>query len=51
MKTLIQNVQVVNEGNIFRADVCIENEKISAIEKPHTVDSQWASEVIDGTEL
>ena len=51
MRTLIQNVQVVNEGNIFRADICIENEKILSIEKPLTVQQDWADDFIDGTEL
>lgn len=51
MKTLIQNVHVVNEGNVFRADVCIENEKIFSIEEALSVQTTWADHVIDGTEL
>ncbi len=51
MKTLIQNVHVVNEGNVFRADVCIENEKIFSVEDPLSVNPEWADQTIDGTAL
>ncbi|MEY2937749.1 MAG: hypothetical protein RL062_338 [Bacteroidota bacterium] len=51
MKTLIQNVHVVNEGNVFRADVCIENEMIGGIEQPNTIPTSWADKVIDGSNL
>jgi len=46
MKTLIKNVHVVNEGQVFQSDVLIENDVISKIASGISVD---ADQVIDGS--
>lgn len=46
MKTLIKNVKIVNEGNIFESDILIENDLISKIESNI---SEAADQIIDGS--
>lgn len=49
MKTLIQNVQVVNEGKIIARDVLIQDEKIWDILPPNSFNPGWVNIVVDGT--
>jgi dihydroorotase len=49
MKTLIQNVQVVNEGKITTRDVLIQGEKIWDILPPNSVNPGWINQVVNGT--
>jgi dihydroorotase len=49
MKTLIQNVQVVNEGKITTRDVLIQGDKIWDILPPNSVNPGWINQVINGT--
>ena len=49
MKTLIQNVQVVNEGKISTRDVLIQDDKIWDILPPNSVNPGWVNELINGT--
>lgn len=51
MKTLIQNVAVVNENKIERRDVLIENERIARIAPALSIATSEANEIIDGAEL
>jgi dihydroorotase len=45
MKTLIKNVNIVNEGKIFESDILIENDLISKIASAISED---ADQIIDG---
>jgi dihydroorotase len=49
--TLIQNIQVVNERHIQKADVLIEGEFISKISEAHSIQAQSGWQVIDGSGL
>jgi dihydroorotase len=49
--TLIKNIQVVNEGKIFRADVHIQNEMIAKVDASCSLNDDSETEVIDGTNL
>jgi dihydroorotase len=49
MKTLIQNVQVVNEGKITKRDVLIHGEYIWDILPPNSFNPGWVNIVVDGT--
>ena len=46
MKTLIKNAQLVNEGQIFTADVLIENGRISKIDKNCNISAEGVT-IID----
>ncbi|MEN9332873.1 MAG: hypothetical protein RLY35_53 [Bacteroidota bacterium] len=49
MKTLIQNVTVVNEGSLTLADVVLENDQIADILPAQSLSSDHFQEVVDGS--
>lgn len=48
-KTLIKNVSIVNEGSVVLGDILIENEYISEIGAPGTIQVETAFNLVDGT--
>lgn len=51
MQTLIKNVDIVNEGQVTRGHVLIQDERIADIFKLESIDLPHADKVIDGTGL